>query len=240
MKSMTHTEKTFLFNVGEENWTDTWLDVIPVEIMQLIYRKIYDDNIQRIYIAHFFHRLTPTPVPHLWNKYIRNGWTSDSSKVNINNQMDICSSHPTPHRQHFTLHNFKMGLSRLANVGAGSLNVTKSYRVFNVDYPELYIYPYDMDEVPFNKDITYDGFKFKLKQIEYSQERKRGEQFFTFKLFYINHSVGLLTFCSKDFDIKESNKNNKTRVHFPDDYSILRFTISDISCLEYYDTFKQL
>lgn len=40
MAMMTHIEKQFLFNIGEPIWTDTWFDIIPEEIINLIYRFV--------------------------------------------------------------------------------------------------------------------------------------------------------------------------------------------------------
>jgi len=45
---MTHTEKLFLFDCGQHNWTDTWFDIFPEEVLQIIYRYINAKTIKRL------------------------------------------------------------------------------------------------------------------------------------------------------------------------------------------------
>ena len=46
--TMTHTEKQFLFNCGEHNWTDTWFDIFPQEIINLIYKFVNKNVINEL------------------------------------------------------------------------------------------------------------------------------------------------------------------------------------------------
>ena len=48
MMTMTHTEKQFLFNCGEHNWTDTWFDIFPEEIMCIIYKFVNKNVINEL------------------------------------------------------------------------------------------------------------------------------------------------------------------------------------------------
>ena len=48
MMTMTHTEKQFLYDIGEEEWTDTWFDIIPEEVWQIIYRHLNAKTIKRL------------------------------------------------------------------------------------------------------------------------------------------------------------------------------------------------
>jgi len=45
---MTHTEKQFLYEIGEEDWTDTWFDIFPEEVWQMIYRHLNAKTIKRL------------------------------------------------------------------------------------------------------------------------------------------------------------------------------------------------
>jgi hypothetical protein len=48
MMTMTHTEKQFLYDIGEEEWTDTWFDILPEEVWQIIYRHVNAKTINQI------------------------------------------------------------------------------------------------------------------------------------------------------------------------------------------------
>lgn len=45
---MCHTEKQFLFNLGDSDWTDTWLDIIPEEILQIIYKEVFKSTLKQV------------------------------------------------------------------------------------------------------------------------------------------------------------------------------------------------
>ena len=45
---MTHTEKQFLYNLGDPDWTDTWLDIIPEEILQIIYKEVFKSTEKKL------------------------------------------------------------------------------------------------------------------------------------------------------------------------------------------------
>jgi hypothetical protein len=89
MMTMTHTEKQFLYDIGEEEWTDTWFDILPEEVWQIIYRHVsaYTINTMVMYMSiSFKKRFIHYPESCCSTNYDRDEF------VNVIEKIPICGN----------------------------------------------------------------------------------------------------------------------------------------------------
>ena len=228
----THTEKQFLFNCGEHNWTDTWWDIFPEEVIQLIYRFVNADNIEfnipYVYIYYRGRERWQNKITYnLMKKYENKGWLN---AFGVWIQKDIVDT-GFEIRYPQTLHDLKMLVAKLAGQRYSDSEV------------ECYIerggaLVWVGGEYP--RYINYDGFKFKLYKISYINDKcsTTGEKIFNFCIEYDNDNLGRIQFFSNNFDRSLTTKKSKRFIKYPDDFQVPRLVIIEKN-IPYYNAFKQ-
>ena len=241
---MTQTEKQFLYDIGEENWTDTWFDIFPEEVLQLIYRFVYNDAIRKLSGHHQsciqrcyqdspseemrMHKRIFAP---LIKKYEKKGWELEKAwhpKMQTYIQKDIGydNGFELLHTGHNTLHNFKMFVAFNANQRYTDFEVTWEIERghYSGNYPKF---------------INYEGFKFRQGAIQYYNEIDIDhKRLFCFIITYVNENLGKIEFRSKTWDRSLTNKKSKRFIKYPEDFLAPRVIIYE-KHLPYYNDYKQ-
>ena len=241
---MNHTEKQFLFNCGEHNWTDTWFDIFPEEIIQIIYKyvnPIYTD-ILPVFLLHetkktLYSRWKRPYVNWDWmGKYSTrlkqdtyqllklkdNNWDTEPSYY-IQKTIGYDNGFELLHEE--TLHDFKMSVAVCGN---------QRYTDFEVNW-EI---ERGNSAVHYPKFINYEGFKFRQAVIQYYNEIDIDhKKLFCFGITYVNENLGKIEIRSKTFDRSLTNKKSKRFIKYPEDFLSPRVTIYD-KHITYYNSFK--
>ena len=237
--TMTHTEKQFLFNCGEEDWTDTWWDIFPEEIITLIYRFVNEDNLNHYispdYIQPYkrgrsvrrqgFHLET---CSILEGKLCSRGWiqyfgSTIYKQFPVPNDLTVITQ-PAPI---LSCHQFKMLMADLSNKSPMSRDMS----VREADIPFYY-----------KRIQIYKGLRYKLHNITCNQRTSNVpgvSRKFSFVIEYWSENAGRLKFASKEIDGSLTNKN--TRTWYKLDYMDFDHTtlVLDHESVEYYNMYKQ-
>ena len=244
MMTMTHTEKQFLYDIGEENWTDTWFDIFPEEVLQLIYRFVYNDAIRKLsehqeaMVAMCYHdspstqqRMHKRIFAPLIKKYEKKGWELEKAWHNkmqnyIQKDIGYDNGFKLKYQQNRTLHDFKMGVANNANQRYTDTEVT-------------WVIERGSSSVHYPKFIIYEGFGFRQAEICYYNENDIDHiRLFCFGITYVNENVGKIEFRSKTFDRSETNKKSKRFIKYPEDFLAPRVLIYEKN-ITYYNDYKQ-
>ena len=242
--TMSHTEKQFLFNCGDDDWTDTWFDIFPEEVLQIIYKYLNQANLEAIKI--------PSPMKMdrsllymdntnylndkiICDKYGLNTIPTISGGIKASylaQKIDVFNDLFTIKEDGLKLHDLKMKIAKLVGKNANSEEITVSMKggvrawydgmINTIEY---------CDNNPFYQCINHNGFKYRLDYI--SSNFWKGK--YTFAVEYSNDNAGTILFNSREWTKKETIKTSQVTVSHDDlSWSELKMTASQ---LRYYDTY---
>ena len=244
--TMSHTEKQFLFNCGDDDWTDTWFDIFPEEVLQIIYKYLNQANLEAIKI--------PRPVKM---------YTQLSSRLTPDNYLDdkiICDKYGIISQQYYDstgracpfeqkidvfndlfaikeedglkLHDLKIKIAKLVGKNANSEEITVNMKGGVGTWYDSMINKIDYcDNNPFYQCINHNGFKYRLDYINSGFWKGK----YTFAVGYCNSNAGTISFSSREWTKKETIKTSKVTVSHEDlSWSELKMSSPQ---LIYYDTY---
>ena len=242
--TMSHTEKQFLFNCGDDDWTDTWFDIFPEEVLQIIYKYLNQANLEAIKI--------PRPMKmesllyndvdnYLNNKIIcdkygiisQQYYDSTGGECPLEQKIDVFNDLFTIKEDGLKLHDLKIKIAKLVgkspnceDIGItmkGGIKLWYDRMINNkIDY---------CDNNPFYQCINHNGFKYRLAYINSGFWKGK----FTFTVGYSNSNAGTIVFSSREWTKKETIKTSQVTVSHDDlSWSELKMSASQ---LRYYDTY---
>jgi len=211
---MTYTEKELLFNGGEQQWTDTWYDIFPEEVIQLIYRFVYNDAVlDEVHHHPRLDRLCKPNEQYMINKkYKDKGWTPSSKEYD--NWLG---------RLEFTHHNLKRN------------NVFNNIHLYTESCLEFQLYSW-LSTICYPRYINYYGFKFRQQSRRYYNEGRQLALILIIE--YVNSNVGKILLYTNPFDMSILDKKSKRFLKYPDDFDRVKAIINK-ETIQYYNAFKQ-
>lgn len=228
--------KQFLMDCNLEIEYTNYLEILPEEIITIIYRFVNDDNIKKLGFNNLpsYKELTLqqtwTPDQPSFLPYAEYSYRSSNYHNTLPHQTGFTAypAHytalPPHHRKNINLHQLKM----LIMGGNYRREYTKMIYDggFNRDFIQIYKI--------FDRYRYVDGFCFELIEIDTLSSIYQDK--FQFTLSYHNHNVGVLKIKSRDYRKKATNKNANVIFQSADDLLKLDLIIKHP---QYYNDYKE-
>lgn len=230
--------KQFLMDCNEEIEYTNYLEILPEEIITIIYRFVYDNNIKKLEyggegnISHNQKYNEKYPYDNLFLQhgflpFAPNSYRSSNYYGTLPHQerLEICQPHTflRHHHRNINLHQLKMMImAEDYRREYTTLDATKPSRDFRQIYKNFHRYQY------------VDGFCFELLVIETTSSIYYNK--FQFTLCYYNHNVGVIKIKSRSFSKNSTNKNAKVSFESPADFEKSKLYINHP---QYYNDYKE-